>query len=728
MRAALRWLGRAALHAGIAGALLGLIEGGRIAVAAGGASALGLLLLEAGLGALGGAVLGVPLLGLAWLAARPRWVREWLDHLSSPGARRLEAISRALVAALAGAVLAIVAYRLAVWTHVRFRAPGAVGLLHAAALTATATLLWFAAATAAPPLGELLASRRSLVAATQGRRGAALLAVLLIGVVAAATAAWRAAAPAADLRPAATAVGFLALLVAVARLDLAKRLDVLGRAARPAAAALLVAVSFGSLASVSHLVAARQQMVARGVAGHALLRALWAASDRDGDGFAARFGGADCDDDDPAVHPGAREVADNGIDDNCVGGDLSGEMLQFRSRPVPSSQPDAPRHNVILISLDAVRADHTSAYGYERRTTPSLERLARRGTRFEWAITPSPTTRRAVPGMLTGQYASTMTFKESEKVWPPRLVRGKHSLLGQSFKRAGYDTAAILCCTTMFDRTAGIVEGIDHVDGSAHRIKPHSGGAVIDRVLAWLERRAGADRPFFLWIHLIDPHNPYQQPDSVPEFGRREIDRYDAEIRFVDDQIGRVLDALEEHTLAGRTIVAVTADHGDEFLEHGNRFHARSVYTELVRVPLIIAAPGGRSRVVSRPVSMIDLGPTLLDLVGLERPAGQNGRSLAGVILDGAAPPDRMVLAELIADRNITRNLVAGFAGTWHVIWDLDANTYELYDLAADPGNQRDLARDEPERLARMREQLARQIDLELTPLPERGSSARPRR
>src|SRR5690606_32094075 len=121
-----------------------------------------------------------------------------------------------------------------------------------------------------------------------------------------------------------------------------------------------------------------------------------------------------------------------------------------------------------------------------------------------------------------------------------------------------------------------------------------------------------------------------------------------------------------------------------------------------------------------RPVSMIDLGPTLLDLVGLERPAGQNGHSLAGVILDGAAPPDRMVLAELIADRNITRNLVAGFAGTWHVIWDLDANTYELYDLAADPGNQRDLARDEPERLARMREQLARQIDLELTPLPER--------
>lgn len=175
-------------------------------------------------------------------------------------------------------------------------------------------------------------------------------------------------------------------------------------------------------------------------------------------------------------------------------------------------------------------------------------------------------------------------------------------------------------------------------------------------------------------------------------------------------------------------MLAVTADHGEEFLEHGDRFHGRSLYSELVRVPLLIAAPGGPSHTVAEPVSLVDIGPTVLDLVGLPRPPGQNGRSLASSVLERKPPPDRMVLAELIADRNIKRNLVAGLVPGWQIIKDLDANTYELYSLAFDPGMKSNRMEGEPEVAERLRAQLAAQIDVELTPLAPRAAKKTPKK
>jgi arylsulfatase A-like enzyme len=721
MKRAAGWAAHAALHGGLAGALVGGAEAVRLAQG-GGAPLVGLVLLGVGLGTLAGVMAGVPLLLVTDTVLRVPAMRSWRADLARPGAARVAAIARAVVALAAAVCFAVLAYRLAVFTHGRFNAPGAVGLLHAAALTALAVALVLGALAVAPALERSVARRDRAARYTTGRRGLVLLVLGTGGVLSLAARFLHQAAPAADFRPAATAIGFLAALAAGSAAGTARRL---GRRGRLIAAAALVLAAAGALAAIGRMPAVRQRVAARGIATATVLRGLWALSDRDHDGSPSRFGGSDCDDDDPRVHPGAPEIAANGVDDNCAGGDVTAEMLAPRTRAVPSARARSAE-NVLLITMDAVRADHTSAYGYQRPTTPTLERLAARGTRFEWAISSSPTTRRAIPSLMTGRYASTLFFEESEKDWPPHLTRKAHHILGQSFKKAGYATHAVLCCTTLFDRTAGVIEGIDEVDASAAKIKKHAAEHIATRVEALLPELAAGGKPFFLWIHFLDPHNPYDQPDGVPSFGSSDIDRYDAEIRMVDDRIGRILAALEQTGLAARTVVAVSADHGDEFFEHGNQYHGRSLYTELERVPLVIAAPGMTARTVAAPVSLVDIGPTLLDLVGLERPAGQNGRSLAGAMA-GEPPPDRMVLAELMADRNITRNLVAGFRGTWQVIWDLDANTHELYALDRDPGDRDDLSGAEPERLAALRAELERQIDAELTPLPsDRGRPKRP--
>jgi arylsulfatase A-like enzyme len=295
-------------------------------------------------------------------------------------------------------------------------------------------------------------------------------------------------------------------------------------------------------------------------------------------------------------------------------------------------------------------------------------------------------------------------------------------MLGQSFERAGWSTFAIHCCITLFDKPHGVVEGIGKVDASAEKIyreKKHNADEVAKRIVAFLRAQAAAPTPFFLWSHMIDPHDPYQQLPGAPVFGKAAIDKYDAELAFVDLQIGAILQALEDTGLADDTIVAITADHGEEFDDHGQRFHGRSVYNESMRVPLAIFDPGAAPNVVDTPVSLVDVAPTLLDLAGIDRPAGQNGRSLAAAVRTGASAPDRTVLGELIADYRITRNLVAAYAGTWKLIWDIDANGYELYSLADDPLDHVDRKGSEPGVFFEMKGKLHDALELEMAVLPD---------
>ena len=229
-----------------------------------------------------------------------------------------------------------------------------------------------------------------------------------------------------------------------------------------------------------------------------------------------------------------------------------------------------------------------------------------------------------------------------------------------------------------------------------------------------------SQRPFFLWTHFIDPHHPYRHLPGTPDFGPKAVDRYDSEIAFVDQQIAAILAALDRTGLADSTIVAIAADHGDEFKEHGNYYHSKNLYNQVLRVPLIIHVPGAPPRVVGAPVSLADLGPTLIDLVGLTGPEGQNGRSQAAAVLGSGDPVTRPVLSELIPGDGVERNLLAMTLGCDKLIWDRQANTYQLFSICSDPDDSTDRATREPLVVERLRKRLFAEAEVELTPLPRK--------
>ena len=270
-------------------------------------------------------------------------------------------------------------------------------------------------------------------------------------------------------------------------------------------------------------------------------------------------------------------------------------------------------------------------YGYARPTTPRFDALAARGAMFERAYTPSPITRRAVPAIMTGRYATTLAFAPDS--WPPRLQPDRHVTVGQVFAGAGYQTFAALCCDDLFNRGSGVTAGIDKVDDSAAQQPGKPGGKAIEAALRQLRGR-DPSRPVFQWIHLFEPHEPYVTHPGSPSFGERLIDKYDGEIAYADELLGRLLDGIAAIPgLAGETIVAVTADHGEQFDEHGARFHGKSLYAEELHVPLVIAVPGAAPQRIATPVTTIDVGATLMELVGLTRPPGSNARSHAARVL-----------------------------------------------------------------------------------------------
>jgi arylsulfatase A-like enzyme/thioredoxin-like negative regulator of GroEL len=365
-------------------------------------------------------------------------------------------------------------------------------------------------------------------------------------------------------------------------------------------------------------------------------------------------------------------------------------------------RPAQAPQRVVLVTIDTLRADHVGCYGAETAHTPALDALAARGARFETVISPAPLTLPSHTTLLTALDPPEHGVRHNGIF---RLDDGVPTL-AEAASAAGLHTAAFVGAFVLHHRF-GLARGFETYDDRTDRDSTEGGilkgfaeraaDEVADAALAWLETPAAADGRFLLWVHFYDAHAAYRPPPGwAAAFPGRP---YAGEIAFVDAQLGRLLDAIEARWPDGRTLVAVTADHGESLGEHGEPTHSHSVYDATQRVPLILAGVGvPAGLVVARLVALRDVAPTLLDLAGAPPLEGASGRSLVP-LLRGAEIAPRAAWMETLATQ---------LDWSWSPLLALRTETHayvraprpELYDVRADPRETHDLAAQEPGQVA----------------------------
>src|SRR3954451_20541470 len=300
---------------------------------------------------------------------------------------------------------------------------------------------------------------------------------------------------------------------------------------------------------------------------------------------------------------------------------IAGAAVWWAQRP-----PTAAPRNLILITIDTLRADHVGAYGAATAATPTLDALARGGARFDQGQTAVPLTGPSHATILTGQYPPTHGVRGNVNF----TLGSTYPTLATRLQRRGYATAAFVGAYPVA-AAFGFNQGFDTFDEEFHESSPDDNGAerraneVADASLRWLSARAGG--PFFAWLHFYDPHAPYDPP--APYRDRFAGRPYDGEIAFADAQIGRVLDAVHASGRDRDTVVMVLADHGEGLGDHGELTHAVLTYQSTMRVPWVVAGPGGpEGREIATRVATIDLVPTALALVGADEDRSLLGRNL----------------------------------------------------------------------------------------------------
>ena len=430
----------------------------------------------------------------------------------------------------------------------------------------------------------------------------------------------------------------------------------------------------------------RARLSEGGPLARAALGGLYRMADRDGDGVPGWLDGADCDDSNASISPLALEVAGNGIDENCSGADARAPApVQAPVAPARSSKP----LDVVLVTIDTLRADHLGTYGYSRPTTPHLDSLAREATVFLRAQAPAAVTRLSLPAILFGRYASTLPFVRNQDL--AEVAQNDLPSLATELVSAGYRTHAVMAIPKVLSRSW--LSGFEGADVVADHTDVDNAEGVTDAVLDWLGSRC--DQPRMIWAHYIDPHYPYSVLPEGPVFGEEAIDRYDAEIAHVDAEIGRLLDRLRDSGELDHAIVVVTADHGEAFGEAGYRFHGQRLRDDQIHVPLIVAVPHGAALRVNDPVSLVSIAPTILELLQLPIPSTMRSGSLAPALRNVALTPPP-VLSELFRGSGTARDSVALITNDHKLIWDIDDNNYELFDGRNDPGELHDLGANVP--------------------------------
>ena len=434
--------------------------------------------------------------------------------------------------------------------------------------------------------------------------------------------------------------------------------------------------------------------------------------------------------------------------------------------PAPASGARPP--NLVFLVADTLRADYCSVYGGQV-PTPNLERLAARGARFDRHYALSPWTLPSMTGLFSSQYPKSLSPDAGHEIWTLQMNQYEVDYESPTFpmlvEEAGYTTGAFTA-NAFLPVIPGMMFGyrdrasshpiLLHDEGLFRQlpflgalvrawcrplanIRPHNTTRDLDHYArAFIRRHRNV--PFFLWIHYIDPHAPYDPPPSmrrvqdgpwpffhpyvggeawgIPILGKNfavePADRdyvqslYEGEVAYIDQFTGRIMDALEEANVAGETYFCFTSDHGEELWDHGQWGHGQSLHDELTRVPLIVAGPDVAARVEPAPVSAIDVVPTLADLLGLTPSSEWRGQSLRPVLRgDKDVSTEAPVFAGGTSNKAVNpMHMVV--LGRYKLIRTAGSEEVALFDLEADPGEQRNVAAEHPDRVATMEQLLER--------------------
>jgi arylsulfatase A-like enzyme len=427
--------------------------------------------------------------------------------------------------------------------------------------------------------------------------------------------------------------------------------------------------------------------------------ARWAL-DFDRDGYSAVLGGGDADDRRPDINPGRLEVAQDGLDNNCLAGDLTQAALDEWKADSASLRPRAPlgprRFNVIFFFVDTLRADHLSAYGYHRQTTRNIDRLAARGTLFQNAYTPSPRTSEAVQKFMQSSY------------WDAHLESWTEVLA-----RQGYNTM-LFPGRRSWERYKRWMPVVGRAQGKALAQN-------IDVAIETLDS-LGTDQPFCAYVYVPDPHKPYIKHESF-DYGDSVVDLYDGEVAYTDFHLGRFFDWMERSGRFGDTVVVLMSDHGESLGERGVYLHSTQLYDEQMRVPLIVYVPGETPRRVADYVTTVDLGPTILDSLGLSWPAEYVGVSLLPAIRGEpfTHPPvygeqtGQEISPFVRLDQQVhpeSKKYMVISQDGFKLIFNRDPYSFELYGLSKDPGELRNLHDQLGEKAEQMKRLIGRFVDV----------------
>lgn len=477
--------------------------------------------------------------------------------------------------------------------------------------------------------------------------------------------------------------------------------------------------------------------VARGLARYASLGkiglgVLRKVTDRDHDGASPHFAGGDCDDHDRTRYPEAVDVPGNGIDEDCSGADTPLPKAPEKPATPVAPQKKKRRLNVVLITVDTLRID-LGFMGYPKPVSPNMDKLAQKSTVFERAYAMASYTGKSLGPLHIGKYPSeTLRDGGHFNVYSPKNV-----FVAERAREAGYATLGAMS-HFYFRPSSGLNQGFDRWDlsaippGLADNDNSVSSEALSNVVLKMLadpsgasaksagadagainagvdaeasEAGAPAEKPFFAWFHYFDPHAQYAPHPDAPAFGEGEKSpaawvhaQYDAEVWYTDKHVGRVLDAIAQSPWADNTAIVLTADHGEALGDHSMSWHGSELWESLVRVPLVVYVPGVAPHRVPVKRSHIDLAPTLLELMGIEAPEGElSGESLMPDVdpAPGATPVERDVYIDMpIGPFNGTRRALISGPTPGMKLLNLGGSQYQLFDLATDPGELKDLAKD----------------------------------